>query len=60
MSEFHRITVQHWQHILGIASLMLFFCTFLFSSVRAWHMPRQKLTHLENLPLDDADSSDHE
>ena len=51
MSEFHRLNVEQWQHVLGIISLMLFFCTFVFTLVRTAAMSRKKLTHLEALPL---------
>lgn len=53
MSEFHRIAVDQWQHVLGIVSLMLFFCTFVLTVFRAISMPRKTLTHMETLPLDD-------
>ena len=58
MSEFHRITVEHWQHVLGIVSLMLFAFTFAFVLIRAALMPRPKLTRLENLPFNG--DNDHE
>ena len=59
MSIFHRINVDQWQHVLGIVSLMLFFCTFLLTLLRVAGMSQAKLTHLESLPLD-GETSDHE
>ena len=53
MSEFHRITVENWQHILGIVSLMLFFCTFVLTVIRAVGMSRGNLRHVETLPLEE-------
>ena len=60
MSEFHRINVDQWQHVLGIVSLMLFFCTFILTLARTATMSREKVTHLESLPLDEEPSDDHE
>jgi hypothetical protein len=60
MTEFHRITVEHWQNALGMASLVLFLCLFVLLVARVLSIPRPKLTHLENLPLDDDSSKDHE
>jgi hypothetical protein len=59
MSEFHRIAVDQWQHVLGIISLMLFFFTFIFTLARTKSMPANKVAHLATLPLDE-DSSNNE
>jgi hypothetical protein len=59
MEIFNRITVEQWQHILSIVSMMLFVCAFIVILACSIGMSRKKLTHMETLPLD-GDSSDHE
>jgi hypothetical protein len=59
MSIFQRINVEQWQHVLSIVSLMLFLCTFIVILVCSMGMSRNKLTHMETLPLE-GDPSDHE
>jgi len=49
---FHRLIVEQWQHVLTIASFSIFFATFLVVLARLWRMPRQKVEHLESLPLE--------
>jgi len=60
MNIFHRINIEQWQHVFSIVSLMLFLCTFVIILVFSMGMSRKKLNHLETLPLDDGEPSDHE
>ena len=50
---FRRILVENWQTVLTIASFAIFFTTFAAVLIRTLRTPRQKLTHIANLPLED-------
>lgn len=50
---FHRILVEEWQRVLTLVSFSIFFVTFLVTAFRTWRTPRERLQHLENLPLGD-------
>jgi hypothetical protein len=56
---FHRILVEEWQRVLTMVSFSIFFITFLVIAIRTWRTPRERLRHLENLPLGD-DTRTHE
>ena len=50
---FHRLLVEQWQHVLTISSFTIFSTTFALILIRLWRMPRPKINHLEQLPLQD-------
>jgi len=56
---FHRILVEEWQRAFSLLSFLIFFTIFLIAVYRAFRMSRNRLHHLENLPLaqDDHDES---
>jgi hypothetical protein len=56
---FQRIIVEEWQRVLTVVSIAIFFTTFVVTALRTWRMPRERLQHLENLPLRD-DAKPHE
>lgn len=56
---FQRILVEEWQRVLSVMSIAIFLVCFLIIALRAMRMPKQKLQHLESLPLAD-DTQPHE
>jgi hypothetical protein len=50
---FRRILVENWQTVLTIVSFAIFLATFAAVIVRTMLTPRQKITHIENLPLEE-------
>lgn len=56
---FRRILVEDWQRVLSMVSIGIFFVTFILTTIRTWRTPRERLHHLENLPLGD-DVKPHE
>lgn len=54
---FRRLVVEEWQATLTIISFTLFAGVFLVTLFRVWRMPREKVEHLHNLPLN-GDNSD--
>jgi hypothetical protein len=52
---FRRLLVEDWQRTLTMVSFAIFFVTFLATALRTWRMPRERLRHLENLPLQKED-----
>ena len=49
---FHRLHVEQWQHVLTLVSFALFFCSFFLILFRALWLSRDRIQHLEKLPLD--------
>ncbi len=49
---FHRILVEDWQRALSIASFTIFAFVFVLTFIRVLRMPRKRVSHLENLPLE--------
>ena len=56
---FQRIFVEEWQRGFSLLAFLIFLGVFLLVVFRAFRMSRNKLHHLENLPLekDDHDSA---
>jgi len=53
---FHRILVEDWQRMLTMISFAIFAAVFLLTVARAMRLSRDRIRHLENLPLEnDAD-----
>ncbi len=52
---FHRILVEEWQRTLSVVSILLFFAVFIIHSIRVRRMPKETVTHLSTLPLEDDD-----
>jgi hypothetical protein len=52
---FHRILVEDWQRALSALSITLFFAVFIIHFVRVRRIPRETVTRLENLPLENDD-----
>ncbi len=50
---FRRILVEEWQSTLTIISFSIFLSVFILTLIRTWRMPRERVQHLENLPLQD-------
>jgi hypothetical protein len=48
---FHRLLVEEWQRVLSICSFTVFAFVFILTLARAFHMRRDQVKHLENLPL---------
>ncbi len=49
---FRRLLVEDWQRTLTIISFAIFGLVFLLTIVRTLRLPRSKVQHLENLPLE--------
>ena len=49
---FHRILVEDWQRALTIISFAIFATVFLLTLARAMRLSRDRIRHLENLPLE--------
>lgn len=56
---FQRIIVEEWQRVLSVLSILIFVGCFLVIALRALRLPRQRVQHLESLPLAD-DTHAHE
>ena len=52
---FHRILVEDWQRALSILSILLFLAIFIVHSIRIRRIPRDTISHMENLPLEKDD-----
>jgi hypothetical protein len=52
---FHRILVEDWQRALSVLSITLFFAVFIIHFVRVRRIPRETVTRLANLPLENDD-----
>jgi hypothetical protein len=52
---FHRIIVEDWQRALSVVSIVLFFAVFVVHTVRVRRMSRERIAHLERLPLEPDD-----
>jgi hypothetical protein len=52
---FQRILVEEWQRMLSALSIVLFFAVFIIHAIRVRRMSRQRIAHLENLPLQNDD-----
>jgi hypothetical protein len=48
---FHRIIVEDWQRALTIISFAIFAMVFLLTLARALRLKRDRIDHLQNLPL---------
>jgi hypothetical protein len=48
---FHRLLVEDWQRVLSISSFTVFAFVFLLTLARTFHLRREHVRHLENLPL---------
>jgi hypothetical protein len=48
---FHRIEPLEWQHALAVVSFTLFFGVFIVGALRAAFMSKERVRHMENLPL---------
>ena len=57
---FHRIQLETWVFTLPRIALWIFLIVFLIGVLRAFLMPKQKLQHLESLPLDQDEKPRHE
>jgi hypothetical protein len=49
---FHRIFVEDWQRALTMISFAIFAAVFLLTLARAMRLSRDRVHHLENLPLE--------
>jgi hypothetical protein len=49
---FHRILVEDWQRALTMISFAIFAAVFLLTLARAMRLSRDRIRHLENLPLE--------
>ena len=57
---FHRILVEDWQRALTIISFGIFAAVFFLTLGRALRLGRDRVHHLENLPLEnDRDEKRH-
>ena len=52
---FHRILVEDWQRALSVLSITLFFAVFIIHFIRVRRMPRETVTRLSTLPLENDD-----
>ena len=52
---FHRILVEDWQRALSVLSITLFFAVFVIHFIRVRRIPRERVTRLANLPLENDD-----
>ncbi len=52
---FHRIIVEDWQRALSVLSITLFCSVFIINFLRVRRLPRETITRLENLPLENDD-----
>ena len=52
---FHRIIVEEWQRVLSIVSISLFLVVFVLHFFRVRRIPRETISHMENLPLENDD-----
>jgi hypothetical protein len=49
---FHHLHADNWQRTLSIASFTIFAFVFLLTLIRVARMPRKRVNHLEQLPLE--------
>ncbi len=49
---FHRILIEEWQHVLTVFSFAIFFSVFVLHLLRIRRIPPQRISRLENLPLE--------
>jgi len=56
---FHRLLVEDWQRVLSISSFTIFAFVFLLTLARTFHMRRDQVRHMENLPLSDDTDEKH-
>jgi len=52
---FHRILVEEWQRALSIVSITLFLAVFVIHFIRVRRIPRDTISHMEKLPLENDD-----
>ncbi|MCX6979416.1 MAG: hypothetical protein NTV08_01500 [Verrucomicrobia bacterium] len=52
---FRRIIVEEWQRTLSIVSITLFLAVFILHFFRIRRIPRETISHMENLPLEKDD-----
>ena len=56
---FHRILVEDWQRALTMISFAIFAAVFLLTLARAMRLSRDRIRHLENLPLENDSDEKH-
>ena len=57
---FHRIQLEPWLHYCPKIAMAIFLTVFLFALVRILLAPKNRLQHLESLPLDSNEIPRHE
>lgn len=55
---FHRILVTEWMNGFALLSFAIFFLIFLATAAWALTLPRERVNHLENLPLETEPKND--
>ena len=52
---FRRIIVEEWQRVLSVISISLFLAVCVLHFFRVRRIPRETISHMENLPLEKDD-----
>ena len=58
-SLFHRLQLETWLHTLPQIALWIFLIVFLVGVLRTFLLPKDRIQHLESLPLDDNPRHEH-
>ena len=53
---FKRLSLEEWQSLLTMVAFFLTFAAFLYFSIRALKMKKEKRDHMANLPLEEESS----